>query len=99
MNGIDCIADTNALIYLLSGDPCMKPYLLKRIGLSVISEMELLSFPGITTSEVDKLKQYIPLFFTEKTAVFGLSFPTCPAVRHKATARRCKRLFAKNCTL
>ena len=36
MNGTDCIADTNALIYLLSGDPCMKPYLSKRIGLSVI---------------------------------------------------------------
>ena len=30
MNGIDFLADTNALIYLLAGNPCMKPYILKR---------------------------------------------------------------------
>lgn len=69
MNGTDCIADTNALIYLLSGDPCMKPYLSKRIGLSVISEMELLSFPEITASEEQRIRFLINdctvLFLTE----------------------------------
>ena len=69
MNGTDCIADTNALIYLLSGDPCMRPYLSKRIGLSVISEMELLSFPEITASEEQRVRLLINdctvLFLTE----------------------------------
>lgn len=69
MNGTDCIVDTNALIYLLSGDPCMKPYLSKRIGLSVISEMELLSFPEITASEEQRIRFLINdctvLFLTE----------------------------------
>jgi len=30
MNGIDYIADTNAIIYLLSGNLCMKPYISNR---------------------------------------------------------------------
>ena len=59
MNGIDCLADTNALIYLLSGDSCMKPYLSKHIGLSVVSEMELLSFPGITPAEEQRIRLLI----------------------------------------
>ena len=28
MNGIDFLADTNALIYLLGGNSCMTPYLM-----------------------------------------------------------------------
>jgi len=51
MNGSNYIADTNALIYLLAGNTCMKPYLNKRLGLSIISEIEMLSFSGITVSE------------------------------------------------
>ena len=69
MNGIDFIADTNALLYLLSGNPCMKPYLSSYIGLSVISEIELLSFPGITSSEEQQIRSFIKdctvLFLTE----------------------------------
>ena len=51
MNGIDYIADTNALIYLLAGDDCMIPYLKSKIGVSIISVMEILSFPEITENE------------------------------------------------
>ena len=31
MSGIDYLADTNALIYLLNGNPCMKPYLQEKL--------------------------------------------------------------------
>ena len=69
MNGIDFIADTNALLYLLSGNPCMKPYLSSYIGLFVISEMELLSFSGITSFEEERIRSLIQdclvLFLTE----------------------------------
>jgi pilT protein domain protein len=69
MNGIDFIADTNALLYLLSGNSCMKPYLSSYIGLSVISEMELLSFSGITAFEEERIRSLIQdclvLFLTE----------------------------------
>lgn len=51
MNGIDFIVDTNALIYFLDGNSCMLPYTTKKLGFSIISEMELLSFSGITQEE------------------------------------------------
>ncbi|MBQ1832572.1 MAG: type II toxin-antitoxin system VapC family toxin [Treponema sp.] len=59
MNGTDFLADTNALIYLLDGNPCMVPYLQKKLAFSVISEMELLSFSGITKSEEEKIKSFL----------------------------------------
>ncbi len=59
MNGINFVADTNALIYLLNGNPCMTPYLDKSLVYSVISEMELLSYPGITESEENSIKSLL----------------------------------------
>ena len=56
MNGIDFVADTNALIYLLNGNSCMLPFLNKNLAFSVISEMELLSFSGITEEEENNIK-------------------------------------------
>ena len=56
MNGIDFVADTNALIYLLNGNSCMLPFLNKNLAFSVISEMELLSFSGITEAEENNIK-------------------------------------------
>lgn len=46
MNGIEYLADTNAVIYLLSGNDCMKPFLQKKLAVSVISfnGASLLSF-------------------------------------------------------
>lgn len=59
MNGINFVADTNALIYLLDGNSCMTQYLDKSLAYSVISEMELLSYPGITESEEDSIKSLL----------------------------------------
>ena len=51
MSGVDCIADTNALLYVFKENPCMLPYLQSAIGISVITEMELLSFTRISQEE------------------------------------------------
>ncbi|EMB42348.1 MULTISPECIES: type II toxin-antitoxin system VapC family toxin [Treponema] len=59
MNGTDFLADTNALIYLLAGNTCMKPYISKKIGFSIISEMELLSFSGISHQEQNNIKAFL----------------------------------------
>ena len=42
MSGIDYLADTNAILYLLSGKECMGPFLRSHLFVSVISFMELL---------------------------------------------------------
>lgn len=59
MSGIDFIADTNALLYIFKKNACMIPYLEKSIGISVITEMELLSFPKITDTEEMFFKRMI----------------------------------------
>lgn len=59
MNGIDFLADTNALIYLLNGNQCMSMYLEKCLAFSVISEMELLSFHGISENEEIFIKSFL----------------------------------------
>ena len=48
MSGINYLTDTNALIYLLDGQECMKPFLSERLSMSIISEMEILSYPALT---------------------------------------------------
>ena len=59
MSGIDIIADTNFLLYVLKEYPCVLPFLDKRIGISVISEMELLSFSSLTATDDIVLKNLI----------------------------------------
>ena len=59
MNGIDFLADTNALIYLLNGDSCMFPYLQKNLAISIISTMELVSFSGMTETEGQSIRAFI----------------------------------------
>ena len=61
MSGIDFLADTNAVIYLLSGNSCMKPFLKKTMAVSVISYMELLSFPNITADEEKRIRQFLSI--------------------------------------
>ena len=68
MNGIDYVLDTNAIIYLLDGNTCMKPFILNNLAFSVISEMEMLSFSGITQEEEKKIK-----LFLEECTELGLS--------------------------
>lgn len=59
MNGIDFIADTNALLYILKKDSCMIPYLNNDFGISVITEMELLSFKALTNEDELVLRRMI----------------------------------------
>ena len=59
MNGLEYLADTNAVLYLLSGNACMAPYLGKRLTVSVISVMELLSFPAITSDEEKTIRAFL----------------------------------------
>ncbi|MBR4475009.1 MAG: type II toxin-antitoxin system VapC family toxin [Oscillospiraceae bacterium] len=59
MSGLDYLADTNAVLYLLSGNSCMAPYLGERLAVSVISVMELLSFPSITTDEERIIREFL----------------------------------------
>jgi predicted nucleic acid-binding protein len=59
MSGIDYIADTNALLYIFKKNPCMKPYLDCRFGISVVTDIELLSFPNITDEEEDAFSKMI----------------------------------------
>ncbi len=59
MSGIDYLADTNAVLYFLSGNDCMKPYVSSRFAFSIISEMELLSFPKITEDEEYRIRGFL----------------------------------------
>ena len=61
MNGIKYLADTNAVIYLLGGNTCMRPYLHERLAVSVITFMELLSFPGLTAEEEKSIRKFLSL--------------------------------------
>lgn len=67
---IDFIADTNFLIYLHEGNKIIEPFLEYHFGVSVISEIELLGFPGISVAEEVKLKSLLndcfQLDFTSK---------------------------------
>ena len=59
MNGIDFLLDTNAVIYLLTGNLCMKPFLDYKFGVSIISNIELLSFPNISEKEEKIIKSFL----------------------------------------
>ena len=59
MNGIDFLADTNAIIYLLAGNECMKPYLNKNLYVSCISEMEILSYHGLTPADESVARSFL----------------------------------------
>ena len=52
MNGLNFFTDTNILLYLLKGDQTVKELLnQKRIYISFITEIELLTFQNLTSSE------------------------------------------------
>lgn len=59
MSGIDLIFDTNAVLYLLKGNTCVQSYLSKQFGISIISEMELLSFPKINKEDEQNIQSLI----------------------------------------
>lgn len=55
----DFFADTNFLIYIHEGNKTVEPFLQFNFAISFVSEVELLGFKGITTSEEAKLKSLI----------------------------------------
>lgn len=59
MSGTEFFADTNAILYILSGNECMKPYISKKMSVSIITEMELLSFSKLSVEEEEKIKKLI----------------------------------------
>jgi predicted nucleic acid-binding protein len=60
MSGSKIFIDTNIVIYLLNGDETLKNFLNKKeIYISFITELELLSFPGITSNERIIIKKFI----------------------------------------
>ena len=59
MSGFDYIAVTNAVVYLLAGNSCMGPFLGKKLAVSVITVMELLSFPEIDEKEETIIRNFL----------------------------------------
>jgi predicted nucleic acid-binding protein len=60
MSGTDYLIDTNILIHLGNGDQAITEFLQnKTIFVSFISEMELLSKPGLTTENIKVLQAMI----------------------------------------
>ncbi|HEU5289191.1 MAG TPA: type II toxin-antitoxin system VapC family toxin [Cyclobacteriaceae bacterium] len=64
MSGTAYLLDTNIVLYLLRGDKDI-PSLIKGsdIYLSFITEMELLSFPGLTQEEKSKIESLLENVF------------------------------------
>lgn len=63
MNGSSILIDTNIFIYLTKGDEKIVDFLQdKDISLSYISELELLSFKGITAEEEKIIEEIIAQF-------------------------------------
>ena len=70
MNGIDFLADTNVLLYILEDLPQIEEVSNHTFGVSVISEIELLGKKDITQNEIkiirDLLKDCVVLPFSEQ---------------------------------
>ncbi len=60
MSGNKFLLDTNIALYLLGGDQVLAKVLdQKEVFVSVISEMELLAYPGITVMETQRIKEFL----------------------------------------
>ena len=60
MNGNSLLLDSNIVLYLLNGEATLIPLLEdKQLYLSFITQLELLSFPGISEKEINKIKSFI----------------------------------------
>lgn len=60
MSGTDYLVDTNVLIHLVNGDKAITNFLQgKTVFISFISEMELLSKPGLSSENIKLLQSMI----------------------------------------
>src|SRR5580658_7777136 len=63
MNGNKYLLDTNAVLYILDGDETLINFLFeKELYLSIISEMELLSYRDITDKEKQTVEEFLKEF-------------------------------------
>jgi predicted nucleic acid-binding protein len=63
MNGNRFLLDTNAILYILAGDQTLADFLFeKELIISIITEMELLSYKNITPQERQTIKNFISDF-------------------------------------
>jgi predicted nucleic acid-binding protein len=59
MNGSRLVLNTNIVLYLLSGDKTLADFLQDKQGyISVITELELIGYPDITTREFPADKKF-----------------------------------------
>ena len=65
MNGIEFVADTNILVFLLSGNENIKQYEGTHFSISIITEIELLGWYKITKEQ----KQVIKSLMRELTKI------------------------------
>lgn len=60
MNGTKLLLDSNIILYLLNGDKTLADFLNeKELFISIITEMELLSFSGISLREQKQIQNFI----------------------------------------
>ena len=60
MNGNKLFLDTNIILYLLNGDQTLAELLNeKQLYISVITELELLAYKGITAAEENIIKEFV----------------------------------------
>jgi len=63
MNGIDFLADTNFLIFVAQKKPIVEPFLDYSIGISCITEMELLGIFSISKAHKSDMQKIIEQCF------------------------------------
>ena len=60
MNGDSILLDTNTILYLLAGDETLAEFLnSKKLYISVITELELLSFRNLSAKEIKLINCFI----------------------------------------
>lgn len=63
MSGNKFLLDTNAILYILNGDEALAKFLYEdRLYISIITEMELLSYKDITAKEMQLVKTFLSDF-------------------------------------
>src|SRR6202000_606972 len=63
MSGNSFLLDTNAVLYILNGDETLADFLFeKELYLSIISEMELLSYKNISGAEKGNIQSFLKDF-------------------------------------
>jgi predicted nucleic acid-binding protein len=60
MSGNSIVLDTNIILYLLAGDKTVATFLEDKEGfVSIITELELVGYPDITSKELTKIKEFL----------------------------------------